>query len=232
MKCLVQIPHVLWTTAWNLGHQSQPRVLSSQPCFPHVLFIQKDVQRTCHFCPQCGCCALPIQGGVVSVTVGGPDAGCTGCPYLAWSEEASCREEHGGGRGDLTNKPDPPRWLGETGQPQVKTQKQEAAGASAPWVTLGVAPSEYTRDVWGVWEEEVPVPQVGRDQLAKLRGGRVLGRKRQSHLHLGKMRWEWRAWGWGGVVRLGRGKPGMQKPGPKSFAAVQGRKHEGLEEEV
>lgn len=38
--------------------------------------------------------------------------------------------------------------------------------------------------------------------------------------------------GVGGVVRLGRGKPGMQRPGPKSFAAVQGRKHEGLEEEV
>ena len=78
-----------------------------------------------------------------------------------------------------------------------------------------------------MWGEETPAPQVGRDQLAKLRGGRALGRERQSRLHLGKMTWEWRA-----GVRLGRGKPGMQRPVPKSFAAVQGRKDEGLEEEV
>ena len=102
-----------------------------QPCVHHVLFIQKDVQLTCHFCPQCGCRALQIQGGVVSLTVGGPDAGRTGCPYLAWSEEASCREDLGG-RGDLRHKPGPPRWLGETGRPQVKTQKHEAAGGQRP----------------------------------------------------------------------------------------------------
>ena len=121
---------MLWTTAWNLGHQSQPRALSSSPAST-MSFIQKDVQLTCHFCPQCGCRALQIQGGVVSLTVGGPDAGRTGCPYLAWSEEASCREDRGG-RGDLRHKPGPPRWLGETGRPQVKTQKHEAAGGQRP----------------------------------------------------------------------------------------------------
>lgn len=62
--------------------------------------------------------------------------------------------------------------------------------------------SEHTEDALRVLEEGMGCYQVGRGQQATLRCERVLGRTRQSQLHLGKVRWEWRVEG--GEVGKGR----------------------------
>lgn len=72
---------------------------------------------------------------------------------------------------------------------------------------MGVAASEHMRYAFGGCrrEREWECTQVGKDQLAEWRSRRVLGRKRQSHLHLGQTS----GGGMVGGIEVWGGQPGI-----------------------